>query len=638
MINVIGIRVGAPIISSGVLPAPFATAATGVTSTSFTANWNAYSGASFYLLDVSLSNTFSSFVGAYENFVVMSTSQVVSGLTSSTTYYYRVRAAVSVDSDTVSFMTRVYSGGGSLTYTETVATDDLVTNLKSFSLWSKMSVLYPMVGGSPASTAQNLKSSSFTGTFNGGWSFANTGITPNGASGYMDTGFNTNVQLVYSNSHLSFYSRTNSAASYTNTDIGNDTAPSSYFRLRLLEPTNTGWALITTVPTWANSSSVTDSLGFYLGSRTSSTKLIFQKNSTILATSTVSETTALPNNITYIGALNSNGSPTNYSIRQCAFASIGVGLTDTESSNFYACVQGFQTTLNRQIGAPWYNNGTQLLDTYSGAAAAYSLRKLRNTYVGPAIRVRRSSDNAEQDIYFDSTGGLNTSQLYGFCLGTNNGFVTTWYDQSGNGYNATQATASNQPQIVSGGSVLTLNGKPTVRFNKAANQNLYNASVSVSGAATFTLVSAITLPVTFWSYAFGIGSYSPSSGFQFSPSAYSNANDWIAGDSIFVGNGYSSSQYPRFVSAGPQYLSGVQALTLGVLSSTNAILYKDNSAMPTRISTAASVASASGLSIGTNSLGEAFPGDIQELILWGSDRTSQVSNINTAINTYYGTY
>lgn len=623
MINVIGIRVGAPIISSGVLPAPFATAATGVTSTSFTANWNAYSGASFYLLDVSLSNTFSSFVGAYQNFVVMSTSQVVSGLTSSTTYYYRVRAAVSVDSDTVSFMTRVYSGGGSLTYTETVATDDLVTNLKSFSLWSKMSALYPMVGGSPASTAQNLKSSSFTGTFNGGWSFANTGITPNGASGYMDTGFNTNVQLVYSNSHLSFYSRTNSAASYTNTDIGNDTAPSSYFRLRLLEPTNTGWALITTVPTWANSSSVTDSLGFYLGSRTSSTKLIFQKNSTILATSTVSETTALPNNITYIGALNSNGSPTNYSIRQCAFASIGVGLTDTESSNFYACVQGFQTTLNRQIGAPWYNNGTQLLDTYSGAAAAYSLRKLRNTYVGPAIRVRRSSDNAEEDIYFDSTGGLNTSQLYGFCLGTNNGFVTTWYDQSGNGRNATQSTASNQPQIVSSGTIVLSEGYPAINFNPAAtlgnNQSLNTTSFGLAQPYNLFMVSRYT-------------------SFIGGPA---NLIDGTSGgdtmDMREVGSNFEIYA-GSFLYQGPVGRTTSMTLYNVLFNGSSSTYYNDSNFI-----TSGNVGGAtpSGLKIGGysgGSGGRTAPAMFNELIVYPSNQASNRTGIESNINAYYGIY
>jgi hypothetical protein len=42
-----------------------------------------------------------------------------------------------------------------------------------------------------------------------------------------------------------------------------------------------------------------------------------------------------------------------------------------------------------------------LLDLYHNAAVAYSLRKLRNAYLGSAIRVRRAIDNAEQDFGFD---------------------------------------------------------------------------------------------------------------------------------------------------------------------------------------------------------------------------------------------
>ena len=89
-----------------------------------------------------------------------------------------------------------------------------------------------------------------------------------------------------------------------------------------------------------------------------------------------------------------------------------------------------------------------LLDTYSGSTAAYSLRLLRTDYTGSAIRVRRASDNTEQDIGFVNNE-LDTASLTSFCSGTN-GFVKTWYDQSGNGRDATQSTAANQPQIVSG--------------------------------------------------------------------------------------------------------------------------------------------------------------------------------------------
>jgi hypothetical protein len=104
-----------------------------------------------------------------------------------------------------------------------------------------------------------------------------------------------------------------------------------------------------------------------------------------------------------------------------------------------------------------------LLDDYSGAAAAYSLRLLRTAYTGNAIRVRRASDNTEQDIGFVSNE-LDTSALTTFCSGTN-GFVKTWYDQSGNARDATQTSAANQPQIVSSGSVLLLNGKPRIDFD-----------------------------------------------------------------------------------------------------------------------------------------------------------------------------
>jgi hypothetical protein len=106
----------------------------------------------------------------------------------------------------------------------------------------------------------------------------------------------------------------------------------------------------------------------------------------------------------------------------------------------------------------------RLLNFYPGAAAAYSLRSLNSDYGGAAIQVRRSSDNAVLDIGFTSNGDLDTIALLAHC-GSGDGFVTEWFDQSGNGRNATQATALNQPQIVSAGSVLLLNSKPRLSFD-----------------------------------------------------------------------------------------------------------------------------------------------------------------------------
>ncbi len=104
-----------------------------------------------------------------------------------------------------------------------------------------------------------------------------------------------------------------------------------------------------------------------------------------------------------------------------------------------------------------------LMDSYSGASAAYSLRKVYSTYEGSAINVRRSSDNATQDIGFDGYI-LDEAALLSF-VGAGNGFVTTWYDQSGNGVNLSQSTAAQQPQIVSSGIVLVSGSKPAIKWD-----------------------------------------------------------------------------------------------------------------------------------------------------------------------------
>lgn len=114
-----------------------------------------------------------------------------------------------------------------------------------------------------------------------------------------------------------------------------------------------------------------------------------------------------------------------------------------------------------------------ILDLFP-ATAAYSLRKLRTAYTGADIRVRRSSDNAEQDIGFVNND-LDTASLLTF-VGAGNGFVTTWYDQQGSN-NLTQATSSAQPQIVSSGSIILRSGLSAVSFNGVTNQLFFNSQV-----------------------------------------------------------------------------------------------------------------------------------------------------------------
>ena len=102
------------------------------------------------------------------------------------------------------------------------------------------------------------------------------------------------------------------------------------------------------------------------------------------------------------------------------------------------------------------------LDTFTGASLGLSLVRLRKEYTGSAIKVRRSSDNNELDIGFVNNE-LDTASLLDF-VGSGNGFVSIWYDQSGEGNNLLQTLASIQPQIVSNGSLILENGKPCVDF------------------------------------------------------------------------------------------------------------------------------------------------------------------------------
>lgn len=97
------------------------------------------------------------------------------------------------------------------------------------------------------------------------------------------------------------------------------------------------------------------------------------------------------------------------------------------------------------------------------ASYAYSIRKLSSTYTGNSIQVRRSSDDRTQDIGFNLDGELNQADLLNF-VGANNGFITTWYDQSGNGLNLTNTNYNEQPKIVNAGTVNVENGKPFIQF------------------------------------------------------------------------------------------------------------------------------------------------------------------------------
>ena len=132
------------------------------------------------------------------------------------------------------------------------------------------------------------------------------------------------------------------------------------------------------------------------------------------------------------------------------------------------------------------NQVGETITSIAAPAAAYSLRSL--TGGDPlAVRVRRSSDDSEQDF---TVSAINSGALTAFVGSGNNGFVQTWYDQSGNGRNATQTTDGNQPQIVSSGSLIASNGSPSVFFTgDTRDDELDFTDLTLTDAAVFTVVN-----------------------------------------------------------------------------------------------------------------------------------------------------
>jgi hypothetical protein len=256
------------------------------------------------------------------------------------------------DPDALAFFGRVDAATATtdfLTVTEKDAVNDLVLQMKANLIWTPMKAIYPMVGGGTGTLAQkqaaceqNLASASFTGAFSSGWTFASTGVTPNGTSATFNTGLNPLTDLSSANSnHQAVYLRTVNSG-ITSVDIGqNDNLWLSAIRW------NTNMTFIYN-PRSSNIISVptTNSNNLSINTRRSSTDFAFFNNNSKLGTNITTNTLPFVSGNVHVG---SAGGSIFFSSRQNAFASIGDGLTDTQASNLYTAVQAFQTTLSRQV-------------------------------------------------------------------------------------------------------------------------------------------------------------------------------------------------------------------------------------------------------------------------------------------------
>ena len=273
-----------------------------------------------------------------------------------------------------------------------------------------------------------------------------------------------------------------------------------------------------------------------------------------------------------------------------------------------------------------------LLNTYANSQAAYSLRKLNSSYSGPAINVRRTSPTAaSQDIGFTAAGVLDVGALSTFC-GSGDGFVQIWYDQSGNGRNASQASTALQPKIFSSGFTLYVNSKPAVQFNgdyldTSAFAPNPNDEVNAAGVVQFDTIDTRQSAASQWG-----GSGQQNFFFQMQEVI----------DGLRFGYRYTDNSLPyedqvATATADTQYLMSAK-FEVGDIH----VLY--NNAAGSQTNTPGATAKPNnktralrlgGLSSNTTQL---MTGFMQEWVMWSNATAHDHSAIGSDINDYYSVY
>ena len=273
-------------------------------------------------------------------------------------------------------------------------------------------------------------------------------------------------------------------------------------------------------------------------------------------------------------------------------------------------------------------SASYLLDSYS-SEGGYSMRKISSTATN-CIRVRRSSDNAEQDIGFVSDE-LDTTSLLSF-VGANDGFVTKWYDQSGNGRDAENFTAVTQPRIVNSGVLETKNTKPAIYFN--------NDWLKHFGQ----VIPLATNPFSYFTVSSHETANDTGAVFKSRDAAQSGGGNYVANfhdrrtDKVNFLLSASGTFYRADLSV--QRNTSDYTLLSGFVDSSNNMSAFDNGATGTT-DTYSGTYTSNVLMIGDPTTGSGsfqLVGHIGEIIILNTDESANRVAIETDINNYYSVY
>jgi hypothetical protein len=267
-----------------------------------------------------------------------------------------------------------------------------------------------------------------------------------------------------------------------------------------------------------------------------------------------------------------------------------------------------------------------LLDTYS-ATVAYSLRQLK-TGVTNVVRVRRSPGNQERDF---SPTEVTDGTLTSFIGSGKDGYVVSLYDQSGNGLNITQSSASSQAQIVSNGSVLTLNSVSAIKFDGSNDYLTRGTSLNAIHGNNWSFSSVANNELT--NSAGAVWSNRLASGSNKGCLTLCDRTTSARHTNIDTG---STSQIYNYLATDNTNSQRLQSFFLDSSDGGEAFL---NGVSQEAFTMTQSLDSGGFFDVGRQSLGSLYHnGYIQEVIIFASDESSNRTAIESDINTYYSIY
>lgn len=246
---------------------------------------------------------------------------------------YSVAGGVTYDADAQAYFT---ANTAITSAADKNAINTFYLGLKTDGIYTKIKAMYLPIWGSASSSKWNLiNNRSFDLTYGSGMTFNSGGMLPNGTSAYANTQLiPSSAYGVDHNKHMSFYSRTNAATGSVSSSIGSSNSTSGYCRMTIRGASNQlAYVYGGTNGTYV--STETNSLGFYLSNRSTSSASQLYKNGSLIGNgnSTNSTTSNIPQQLLICAAFDVS-SITYYDNKQCAFASIGDSLTSTEVANF----------------------------------------------------------------------------------------------------------------------------------------------------------------------------------------------------------------------------------------------------------------------------------------------------------------